>query len=72
MQSPLTAAGFIAGFYVCLVGSKMSLAFVAARSKQLLAGTAYRYVMRFLGLALLVLAFFLFRDGLRFLDVLSP
>jgi len=71
-QSPWTAAGFIAGFYASLVGSKMSLAYVAARSKPLLAGTGYRLVMRFLGLALLVLAFYLLWDGLVLLHVLSP
>jgi threonine/homoserine/homoserine lactone efflux protein len=71
-QSPLTAAGFIVGFYTCLIGSKMSLAFVASRSRPLLAGMAYRYVMRILGGALLVLAFLLVRDGLVFFHVLSP
>ena len=55
-QSPLKAAGFLGGFYVCLVGSKMLMAFIAARSKELLAGKAYRYVMRILGAALLILA----------------
>jgi len=70
--SPLTAAGFLAGFYACLVGGKMALAFVAARSRRLLTGPAYRYVMRLLGGALLVLAFFLFRDGMTFLKLLHP
>ena len=71
-QSPLTATGFIVGFYACLVGSKMLLAFVAARSKQFLARKAYRYLMRILGGALLVLAILLLRDGLVFLHVLTP
>jgi threonine/homoserine/homoserine lactone efflux protein len=71
-QSPLTAAGFLAGFYACLVGGKMSLAYLAARSRRLLTGSAYRCVMCLLGGALLVLAFFLLRDGLTFLKVLKP
>ena len=69
--SHVGAATFFAGFYACLVGSKMMMALVAGRSKQLLAGTAYRFVMRTLGLALLVLAFLLLRDGLVFLRVLD-
>lgn len=71
-QSPLTAAGFLAGFYACLIGSKISLAVMAARSRRLLSGTVYRYIMCFLGGALLILASLLLRDGLVFLDVLSP
>ncbi|MCA1961202.1 MAG: LysE family transporter [Desulfomonile sp.] len=71
-QSALTAAGFVFGFYTCLVGSKMSLAFVAARSRPLLTGAGYRCVMRLLGAALLVLAFYLLWDGLVLLRVLSP
>jgi threonine/homoserine/homoserine lactone efflux protein len=70
--SPLTAAGFLAGFYAALVGGKMSLAFMAARSRRLLTGTAYRYIMRILGGVLLVLAFILLRDGMTFLNVLHP
>lgn len=60
------------GFYLCLVGSKMLLAFVAAHSKQLLAGKIYRYVMRILGGALIVLAFMLLKEGLEFFHVLKP
>ena len=71
-HSPLTAAGFIVGFYTCLIGAKMSLAFAAARSRRLLTGVFYRSVMRFLGGALLILAFLLFRDGMVFLDLLHP
>ncbi len=67
---PWAAAGFLAGFYVCLIGGKMSLAYVAARSRRLLTGAVYRVVMCVLGAALLVLAFFLLRDGLTFLGLL--
>ncbi|MFH0824742.1 MAG: LysE family transporter [Pseudomonadota bacterium] len=67
-QGPWIAAGFIAAFYTCLVGGKMSLALAAATSRQLLTGKAYGYVMRFLGVLLLVFAFLLFRDGFGFLS----
>lgn len=72
MQSPATAASFLVGFYVCLVGSKMLMAIAAARSKKLLTGRAYRYVMRVLGASLIVLGFVLLQEGLVFFRVLKP
>jgi threonine/homoserine/homoserine lactone efflux protein len=67
MAAPLA---FIACFYVFLVGSKMVLAVLVGRSKSFLSGTVYRYIMRFLGLALCMLALLLFGDGLRLLGVI--
>jgi threonine/homoserine/homoserine lactone efflux protein len=70
MQSPWKAAGFLGGFYVCLIGSKMLMAFLASRSRRLLAGKIYQYVMRILGGALIILGFILLKEGLVFLQVL--
>lgn len=72
MDSALAVVEFLVGFYVCLVGSKVIMAIVAARSKHLLAGKAYRYVMRILGVALIILAFVLLKEGLVFFSVLKP
>jgi threonine/homoserine/homoserine lactone efflux protein len=72
MQSSATAASFLLGFYVCLVGSKMLMAIAAARSKKLLTGKVYRYVMRALGVSLIVLGFVLLQEGLIFFQVLRP
>ncbi|MEW6529389.1 MAG: LysE family translocator [Thermodesulfobacteriota bacterium] len=71
-QSPLRAVLFLAGFYACLIGAKMCLAVTAARSRQFLTGKAYSYVMRILGVLLLVLALLLFRDGMGFLGISWP
>lgn len=71
-HSTFTAMWFLVGFYVCLVGSKMLMAIVAARSKRLLAGKLYRYVMRILGVALIALGFVMLQEGLVFLHVLKP
>ena len=60
-------AAFLFGFYLMLVGSKMILALVAARSRNLLAGRAYRLVIRGLGVLLLFFAVLLFREGFRLL-----
>ena len=57
------AAAFIASFYICLVGAKVAVAALAATSRQLLEGRTYGYLMRILGLLLLVFAFLLVRDG---------
>ncbi len=62
---------FIGSFYVLLVGSKILLAVLVGRSKSFLNGSLYIYIMRFLGLALCVLALLLFRDGLKLLGLIS-
>jgi hypothetical protein len=69
-QSPGHAAGFIGGFYSTLIGGKISIAVVAARSRAWLSGKAYGYVMKLLGALLAIFALFLFRDGLSFFALL--
>lgn len=61
---------FITSFYLLLVGSKMLLAMIAAKSKALLKGRWYRYIMRLLGFCLCVLALLLLRDGLELMEFL--
>lgn len=62
---------FIGGFYIFLIGSKVLLAILVGKSKSFLIGDVYIYIMRFLGLALVVLAFALFIDGLKLLGILA-
>lgn len=62
-------AAFIAGFYGCLVGAKITLAIVAGKSRSFLTGKGYVYTMRFLGLVLCALALLLVRDGLLLLGL---
>ncbi|HIJ42042.1 MAG TPA: LysE family transporter [Deltaproteobacteria bacterium] len=69
-ENVFAPAAFIAGFYVCLVGSKILLAFLVGRWRGFLAGRGYLYIMRFLGFALCVLAVYLFRDGLNLIGIL--
>ena len=66
-ESPFVAAAFIAGFYVCLVGAKVVIAALVGKSRQFFMGKTYVYLMRFLGMFLLVFAFILFRDGISLL-----
>jgi len=68
-QSWLVAAAFLFGFYLLLVGSKMLVALMAGRSRDLLAGRPYRVVMRVLAVLLGFFAVLLFREGLKLLAV---
>ena len=62
-QSWLVAAAFLCGFYLLLVGSKVLVVLLAARSRNLLAGRPYQLVMRVLAALLAFFAFLLFREG---------
>lgn len=71
LQSPLASAAFLAGFYVCLVGSKVLLAVLSGKYRQRLTGRAHRILLRVLGLLLLIFACLLLRDGFQLLGRLS-
>lgn len=60
------AVSFIAGFYICLVGSKILIAWLIARSRVFLKSRGYVYINRLIGVALIVFALLFVRDGLRF------
>ena len=68
MAAPI---GFLASFYLLLVGAKITLAILVGKSKMLLRGSWYPAMMRSLGIALFVLAYFLFRDGLLLLGLIQ-
>ncbi len=59
----VASAGFIGGFYLLLVGSKIVLALLVGGSRQRVSPSVYRTVMRALAVALLVFALLLARDG---------
>jgi threonine/homoserine/homoserine lactone efflux protein len=69
-QGWLVAAAFLSGFYLLLVGSKVGVALLAGRSRDLLTGRPYRVVMRVLAVLLGVFALLLFREGLKRLAVI--
>ncbi len=66
-QGWLNAAAFLFGFYLLLVGSKVGVALLAGRSRDLLAGRAYRVAMRVLAVLLAIFGLLLFREGLKHL-----
>ncbi|KPJ62065.1 MAG: hypothetical protein AMJ42_00245 [Deltaproteobacteria bacterium DG_8] len=61
---------FIVGFYVCIVGSKIIVAAMVERSHFFMKSTIYIYMVRFLGLLLLIFSVLFLIDGLTFLGVL--
>lgn len=67
--SPGTALAFIISFYTFLVGSKISVAILVHKSRNYLKNKNYRWIMRILGIVLLVFAAIFFRDGLRLLGI---
>jgi threonine/homoserine/homoserine lactone efflux protein len=69
-QCIVSAAAFIISFYVLLVGSKIVLAITVGKSKSFLTDKSYIYTMRLLGGVLVILAIFLFWDGLELLEVI--
>lgn len=70
-ESPAAGAAFVMSFYGCLVGAKLVVAVLAGQSKQMLTGKAYGYIMRLLGILLLIFALLLLRDGLTLLGFRS-
>jgi threonine/homoserine/homoserine lactone efflux protein len=70
-KSLAAAAAFVLCFFISLVGAKVLVAVLVGRTKKVLTGKIYRWIMRLLGLALFVFALFLIRDGLVLLTVIA-
>ena len=62
--SPLNAAAFLGSFFFCIVGSKALLARIVDSSRTFLKSSASCWIMRLLGLLLIVYAVMLLKAGL--------
>jgi len=69
--SILPAVYFILSFYISLVGSKIVVAFIVDKSKDFLKSNGYVYIIKVLGIILLIFAIIFFIDGLKFFGILS-
>lgn len=58
-----SAFAFATGFYTCLVGSKILVAYLISRSRNALAGRGYKLTMRILGVLLLAVAVWMLGSG---------
>jgi len=61
--SSISPLFFIIGFYTMLVGSKIILAYMTGKSRNLIR-PVYVYIMRILGLFLALFAFYLIKEGI--------
>ena len=68
--TPVAAAVFLLFFYLCLVGSKITIAVLVERSGAFLKNRAILWIMRLLGMVLIGFAVWFIIDGLRFFDIL--
>lgn len=64
------AIHFIFGFYMMLVGSKTAVAIVVDKSKTFIRSKYYVYIIRVLGVLLIVFALTFVRNGLEFVGIL--
>jgi len=66
----ISALGFLFTMYFFLVGSKIVTAIILGKSRHILKNKYYIYLLRGLGIALIIFAYIYFKDGLRYLDLL--
>jgi threonine/homoserine/homoserine lactone efflux protein len=66
----MAAGGFLIGFYLFLVGSKVILALITGRSKTFLTGKWYLLTLKILALLLFLFALMVVREGLILLEIL--
>jgi threonine/homoserine/homoserine lactone efflux protein len=60
---------FLASFYVMLIGSKITIAILVARSKVFIGQKSYITLMRLLGIVLLIFSILFFYDGIQYLKL---
>ncbi len=58
-----SAFAFLAGFYLCLIGSKLLVAVLVNRSRTVLTGPGYRWVIRVMGALLVAVAVWMVANG---------
>jgi threonine/homoserine/homoserine lactone efflux protein len=68
-ESPLSAILFIIGFYGLLIGSKIFLAYFTGKSRDFLTGRRYIYIMRIIGLILVVFAIYFIINGIQLFGI---
>lgn len=61
---------FLIGFYVCIVGTKIITALLTAASKTFIESKLYIYIIRILGIVLLVFALLFMKEGLERLQII--
>jgi threonine/homoserine/homoserine lactone efflux protein len=66
-ENLLAAVLFIVGFYIFIVGTKITIAYLSDKSKNVLSSKYYLVIVKFLGFILLLFSIILIKDGLKFI-----
>lgn len=66
-ENVLSPILFLIGFYTLLVGSKIALAYATSKSRDFITGNVYIYIMRILGVVLVIFALYFFNQGINLL-----
>jgi threonine/homoserine/homoserine lactone efflux protein len=66
----MAAVFFLVSFYVCLVGVKITLAIIVDRFKSFMSGSAYLYILKAIGVVLLVFSIIYAKGGLEILGLI--
>jgi len=61
----ITVILFFAAFYILLTGSKIMVAWMTGKTRSFLTGKAYRWIMRLLGIVLLLFSAFFIYEGVQ-------
>lgn len=69
-ETSLSPILFIIGFYSLLIGSKIVVAYATGKSRDFLNGQPYTYVMRIIGLILVIFAIYFVKYGIQLLMIL--
>lgn len=69
-QNLTSAVLFVSGFYVFIVSTKISVAIISEKSKNILSSKYYIYIIKILGFILLLFAIILIKDGFQFFEII--
>lgn len=69
-ENLLAAVLFIVGFYIFIVGTKITIAYLSDKSKNVLSSKYYLVIVKFLGFILLLFSIILIKDGLNFIGLI--
>lgn len=64
-----SAVLFILGFYIFIIGTKLTVAFITEKSKKFISSSKYLIIIKLLGFILLIFSVILIKDGVKFLGI---
>ncbi len=69
-ENILSAVLFVMGFYIFIIATKIVVAYISDKSKNVFSGGSYIIVIKILGFVLLFFAIILIKDGFNFLNII--